>query len=331
MAEVLEDLGFAVTVQIGATKAQMEAAIEAFQAQLRGGGVGVFYFSGYGVQLEGQNYLIPAETEINSQSDVRYRTVPASWVVGKIQESSNELNMVILDACWSWNNDGPYASSSEEWRPPVAGLAPMQASDRLLIAYPTAPGEVVSESLYAGHLRAQMQVPGQMAEEMFRAVRTAVSEDSDSQQTPWESSSLAGPNFYFAGGPPSDEELRRKRLAVLYQDAQKIGTTAAYAAVVAAAPDSPYAQLGRAAIARLQLPEPSPPRELRNGLGMEFALIEPGTFEMGSPATELERDGGRNAAPRDNQSAIVSGEIRSDARAVAGSDGGTLFRVILFL
>ena len=294
MAEVLEDLGFAVTVQLDATRAQMEAAVEAFHAQLRGGGVGVFYFSGRGVQLEGQNYLIPAESGISSESDVRHRAVPASWVVGKIQESGNELNMVILDACWPWNEESIYSSYSSrrvEWRPPVAGLAPMQASDRLLIAYPTAPGEVVSESLYVRHLLAQMQVPGQTAEEMFRAVRTAVSEDSDGQQTPWESSSLAGTNFYFAGGPPSDEELRRERLAVLYQDAQKMGTTAAYAAVVAAAPDSPYAQLGWAAIARLRSPEPSPPWELRNGLGMEFVLIEPGTFEMGSPATELERDG----------------------------------------
>ena len=316
MAAVLGQLGFAVTVRTNATKEQMEAAVEAFQAQLRGGGVGVFYFAGHGVQLEGQNYLIPVGSEISSQSDVRYRTVPAGWVVGKIQESGNGLNVVILDACRN------LPSFSRGWRSPAAGLASMEGSSGLLIAYATAPGQVASDgqgrnSLYAKHLLAQLQVPGQPVEAMFRAVRTAVDKDPANKkgQTPWESSSLTGAAFYFVGGPApgggaaaAAAGLTPAQLAALYQAAQQLNTVAAYEAVIAAAPGSPYAQLARAAIDKRRAggaagppaavasrpaaaSRPSArPRELRNSLGMEFVRIEPGTFQMGSRSGEPGRD-----------------------------------------
>ena len=54
---------------------------------------------------------------------------------------------------------------------------------------------------------------------------------------------------------------------------------------------------------------------------MEFVLIEAGTFEMGSPTTEPGRDDERNAAPGDAEPAVLSGEGRSDARAVGSGDG----------
>ena len=70
-----------------------------FGKQLRGGGVGLFYFTGHGMQAEGRNDLIPMNAEIDSESDVRYEAVDAGRVLGKMEDAENQINIVIVDAC----------------------------------------------------------------------------------------------------------------------------------------------------------------------------------------------------------------------------------------
>ncbi|MFM7712366.1 MAG: caspase domain-containing protein, partial [Microcystis sp.] len=71
IAKALEELGFEVTLVQNLDLRSMEAAIDDFSRQLRKGGVGVFYYAGYGVQVEGENYLIPLKAKLLKGSDVR--------------------------------------------------------------------------------------------------------------------------------------------------------------------------------------------------------------------------------------------------------------------
>ena len=60
MAKALEEAGFDVTVATDADQTAMENAVHDFGAKLKSrGGVGLFYFSGHGAQIDGENYLIP--------------------------------------------------------------------------------------------------------------------------------------------------------------------------------------------------------------------------------------------------------------------------------
>jgi uncharacterized caspase-like protein len=107
IAKALEELGFEVTLVQNLDLRSMEAAIDDFSRQLRKGGVGVFYYAGYGVQVEGENYLIPLKAKLLKGSDVRYEAVALGKVLNAMEAAENGVNgvnIVILDAC----RDNPF-------------------------------------------------------------------------------------------------------------------------------------------------------------------------------------------------------------------------------
>ena len=106
MAEALRNLGFTVIHKQNAKQRDMEKAIRDFGKRLRkNGGVGLFYYAGHGMQVNGRNYLIPVDAEIETESDVKYEAVDAGRVLGNMEDADNNLNIVILDAC----RDNPFA------------------------------------------------------------------------------------------------------------------------------------------------------------------------------------------------------------------------------
>ncbi len=208
MASALRDSGFDVTLKTNASLRSMEKAIQNFGKKLRGGGVGLFYFAGHGLQVGGRNYLIPVDAEIESESDVKYDGVDAGRVLGKMENAGNGLNIVILDAC----RNNPFARS---FRSADKGLAKMDAPTGSFIAYATAPGSVAADGdgrngLYTQYLLQYMREPNLSVERVFKKVRFAVVNDTAQKQTPWESSSLLG-DFYFHGNGPDSIKTQSAR------------------------------------------------------------------------------------------------------------------------
>ncbi len=194
MAATLKLLGFAVASAIDADQRTMKRLIREFGQQLKRGVQGLFYYAGHGVQMRGRNYLIPANAEIISETDVE-QGVDLNLVLGLMDEAQNGLNIVILDAC----RNNPFSRS---FRSAGSGLAQVDAPTGTLIAYATSPGRVAGDGqgrngLYTSELLSQMLVSGIGVEEMFKRVRAGVQRQTNGQQVPWESSSLVG-NFYFA-------------------------------------------------------------------------------------------------------------------------------------
>jgi Caspase domain len=138
MAAALQRLGFTVTRRLNANQAEMESVIEAFGQQLRQGGGGLFYFASHGLQVGGENYLMPIGARINREQDVKIAAVHVGRVLGAMEDAKNDLNIVILDAC----RNNPFARG---FRSQVQGLAPVDAARGSLIAYATAPGSVASD------------------------------------------------------------------------------------------------------------------------------------------------------------------------------------------
>ena len=195
MAATLKVLGFSVSSAIDADQRTMKRLIREFGQQLKSGGQGLFYYAGHGVQMRGRNYLIPANADITSETDVEDQAVDLNLVLGLMDEAQNGLNIVILDAC----RNNPFTRS---FRSAGSGLAQVDAPTGTLIAYATSPGRVASDGqgrngLYTSELLSQMRVTGISVEEMFKRVRAGVQRQTSGQQVPWESSSLVG-NFYFA-------------------------------------------------------------------------------------------------------------------------------------
>jgi hypothetical protein len=191
IAKSLRELGFEVTLLTDASLQKMEQAIENYNRQLRQGGVGLFYFSGHGVQAEGENYLVPVEAKLERGQDVRYEAYPVGKLLGAIEDARNKANIIILDAC----RNNPFTRS---WRSSSRGLAaPAQTAQGVLVAYSTAPGKVAFDgkgrnSPYTSAILRHIQTPGLDVEQMFKSVRGEVLKETEGKQIPWESSSLIG-------------------------------------------------------------------------------------------------------------------------------------------
>src|SRR4029453_7624717 len=82
VAALLQRLGFEVTLLKDAKLRTMEEAIEAFSVKLRRSGVGLFYFAGHGVQVAGENYIVPIGARISREQDVCFETVQVGRILG---------------------------------------------------------------------------------------------------------------------------------------------------------------------------------------------------------------------------------------------------------
>ena len=199
IADALGNLGFNVVTRRNADQMTMKRAIQDFGARLQkagAGSVGLFYYAGHGVQLNGRNYLIPTGAHIDREGDVDIEAVSADWVIEQMRYARNRLNIVVLDAC----RNNPFARAA---RSMDRGLAVMDAPAGILIAYSTAPGSVAadgdaSNSPYTEALARAMRDVHEPVEQVFKRVRIGVMNATAGRQVPWESSSLTG-DFYFSG------------------------------------------------------------------------------------------------------------------------------------
>ena len=96
IAKALGSLGFTVIHKENATQREMEKSIRDFGERLRKGGVGLFYYAGHGVQVNGRNYIIPLGAEIYEETDVKYEAVDAGRVLDAMYNAGNAFNIVIL-------------------------------------------------------------------------------------------------------------------------------------------------------------------------------------------------------------------------------------------
>lgn len=197
MAAALKRLGFEVIVHENVGQKEMKRAIDKFGHALKGYDAGLFFYSGHGIQVNGENYLMPVDANPASENDVEYDCVNAGRILGKMEDAGKKTNIIILDACRNNPFERGWTRSAKG-----KGLAFMNAPSGSLIAYATSPGNVAfdmsesSNSPYTAALLQHIETPNITISEMFQRVRSAVMRETNDEQIPWESTSLTG-NFYF--------------------------------------------------------------------------------------------------------------------------------------
>ncbi|HKO63556.1 MAG TPA: caspase family protein [Pyrinomonadaceae bacterium] len=257
MAAMLKTLGFEVSSGVNLNQREMKRLIREFGMKLKGGGSGLFYYAGHGVQSKGRNYLIPVDANIQSEAEVEDSGVDAALVLNFMDDAQNGLNIVILDAC----RNNPFARS---FRSASDGLAQVDAPTGTLIAYATAPGRVASDGvgqngLYTSELLKQMQLRDVSITDMFMRVRGEVMKQTGNKQVPWEASSLVG-SFYFNGGsgaappPTADSKIDTNVFELSYWDTVKnSGNADDFKAYLARYPKGQFAELATNRIKTFEL------------------------------------------------------------------------------
>jgi uncharacterized caspase-like protein len=159
----------------------------------------LFYYAGHGLQVKGQNYLLPIDAKLTREDDIKRKAIDANDVLEKMGEGKSHLNLVFLDAC----RNNPFPSST---RSASRGLVGMNAPNGTLLIFSTNPGNVAEDgegrnSPYTKHLLQQIKQPNLEIGMMLRKIRSAVRKETGGSQVPWENGSIEG-EFYFSGNPP---------------------------------------------------------------------------------------------------------------------------------
>jgi len=194
MATALRALGFEVSVAENVGRKAMLQKLREYRDALRSDSVGLFYYAGHGIQVKGQNYLIPIDAAVRSEAEIDEESVNLAHLLDRLEEAKNPINIVILDAC----RDNPFARS---FRSASRGLAQVDAPTGTLIAYATAPGRTASDGdgangIYTEEMLRVLRTPGLKVEDVLKRVRAGVVARTNGLQTPWDASSLIG-DFYF--------------------------------------------------------------------------------------------------------------------------------------
>jgi formylglycine-generating enzyme required for sulfatase activity len=304
MAQALQQFGFKVILKRNAGTREMRQAIREFGAELRRAQVGLFYFAGHGVQLRGDNYLIPVGADIETEAEAEDLAVNTSLVLRTMEEAQVGVSIVILDAC----RNNPFARS---FRSSARGLAHMSATTGSLIAFATAPGSIAADGVgrngtYTKHLLASLTQRDSDILKVFQRTRAGVVRETAGRQTPWESTSLIG-DFHFrpatvaapAPAPAPAVDLSAMELT-LWESIKGSSNVADLKEYLDRYPSGQFVVPARERLAALSVPAPQilltpspapkPGPAFRDCAGCpEMVNVPPGIFLRGSPDSEPNR------------------------------------------
>jgi formylglycine-generating enzyme required for sulfatase activity len=200
LAEELRRSEFEVDLKENIGKDEMQRAIDAFSGKIRSGTAALFYFSGYGIQVARQTYLLPINAQVWSEADLRRDGFSVDGLLAEMNRKGAKVKIVIIDAA----RRNPF---ERRFRASAAGLAAIDAPEGTLAMYSAAPGKLINDgsganSVFMSELIKELRVPNLTAEEVFNRARIGVSRASNNEQVPWVASSLVE-EFYFGTSRPA--------------------------------------------------------------------------------------------------------------------------------
>ncbi len=219
VSQVLRGMEFLVVEVINADKSELDREMQRYQALLGDAYVSLFFYAGHGLQIDGENYLVPTDASFNNDSDIFSQLVGLSGFISAI-EKGPKVNLVFLDAC----RNNPLADvlkarisrsrsvifdGSRKVRSVGQGLAEMKGVVGTLIAYATAPDNVAEDgqgknSPFTAAFLKYVEEPGLEVRQFLTKVRLDVLGATGYRQVPWDHSSLTV-DFYFK--PPESVPL----------------------------------------------------------------------------------------------------------------------------
>ncbi|MFY9626296.1 MAG: SUMF1/EgtB/PvdO family nonheme iron enzyme [Rhodoplanes sp.] len=216
LAEELRRDGFEVVLKENLGKEDMQRTIDQFAATIAPGATALFFFSGYGIQVNRQNFLIPTDARIWAERDAQQDGIDIERILGQIHARGAKVMLLIIDA----SRKNPF---ERRFRSYSAGLSATAVPERTLAissaALDKAHDDVdANPSLFMDELLKEIRSPSSTtAEQTFLRARNGVARASKGDRVPWISSSLTE-DFYFnrpsadaSTSPPPAEPLPARK------------------------------------------------------------------------------------------------------------------------
>jgi tetratricopeptide (TPR) repeat protein len=197
MKTALERVGFTVTYGADLSHQKMESQIASFTKSLRSGDLALFYYSGHGMQIDGENLLVPVDFVLESEAASKEHCSRFNSVQRQLEQSGAALSVLVMDAC----RTNPFHRTRDWGR----GLAPAEASLGTYLAFAASPGQAADDNpeerngLFTKYLLESLQQPPPLSQ-IFRRVRDAVHIASNRAQTPFVQDQMIG-DFLFTRTP----------------------------------------------------------------------------------------------------------------------------------
>lgn len=212
ISDTLDGIGFKVTTLIDSSAVELRRAVDDFAFQAETADLALIYYAGHGVEVSGENFLIPIDADVVSNQDIQRQGVSLKQLLASV-ENARKMRIVILDSC----RDNPFggalddlalqetAAAAEQTRSVgSAGLALPSPERGTLVAFAAKDGARALDgtgqnSPFAKALIDNLAKPELEISLMFRKVRDQVLANTRFQQEPHTYGSLPGTPFYMAG------------------------------------------------------------------------------------------------------------------------------------
>jgi Caspase domain len=223
IAAALNRLGFAVTLVTNASFDQMRRGLIAFGRDAEGADMAAVFFAGHGMEISGENWLIPVDAELKKDTDAANEAVSLRSVILQVSNTTS-LGLVILDAC----RNNPFAakmSRSLALRAAIGGgLGRIEPVGNVLVAYAARDGTTALDgdgrnSPFTGALLHNIETPGVEVTFMLRNVRDDVMEVTRNEQQPFVYGSLSRRAIYLTGQPSSAAQVNTNQANAAPADA----------------------------------------------------------------------------------------------------------------
>ena len=245
VTQLLTDSGFEVSTAADLSQGQMREAVSDFAGKVAAKGadtVALVFYAGHGLQIDGENFLVPIDIDPKREADIPIQAVRLNDILNTLTSVPSKMRILMLDACR--NNPFP------ELKTAGSGLAIVDAkvgAPGTFLSFSTSPGAVAedgsgSNSPYTNALLAAGKEQNIPIEETFKRVRLAVNKVTDGRQTPWDSSSLTE-DFRFSGASvagPKPAAAPKKSVAEWTRDLKGKPVEAANELIVADGTDEAY-------------------------------------------------------------------------------------------
>jgi hypothetical protein len=245
VTQMLTDSGFEVSTAADLSQGQMREAVSDFAGKVAAKGadtVALVFYAGHGLQIDGENFLVPIDIDPKREADIPIQAVRLNDILNTLTSVPSKMRILMLDACR--NNPFP------ELKTAGGGLAIVDAkigAPGTFLSFSTSPGAVAedgsgSNSPYTNALLAAGKEQNIPIEETFKRVRLAVNKVTEGRQTPWDSSSLTE-DFRFSGASvagPKPAADPKKSVAEWTRDLKGKPVEAANELIVADGTDEAY-------------------------------------------------------------------------------------------
>ena len=245
VTQLLTDSGFEVSTAADLSQGQMREAVSDFAGKVAAKGadtVALVFYAGHGLQIDGENFLVPVDIDPKREADIPIQAVRLNDILNTLTSVPSKMRILMLDACR--NNPFPDLKTAG------GGLALVDAkigAPGTFLSFSTSPGAVAedgsgSNSPYTNALLAAGKEQNIPIEETFKRVRLAVNKVTEGRQTPWDSSSLTE-DFRFSGtsvAGPKPAAAPKKSVAEWTRDLKGKPVEAANELIVADGTDEAY-------------------------------------------------------------------------------------------